>query len=98
SRPRRVRIAGPYRPASRPGDGISVINKARCALLSCGFSIIPLPRKALQPLGFARAGHLGYLIVMWRLSPKTAAASEQDSAPPPLKVAVREARIEAAER
>ena len=35
---------------------------------------------------------------MWRRSPKTAAASEQDSAPPPLKVAVREARIEAAER
>jgi len=35
---------------------------------------------------------------MWRRSPKTAAASEQDSAPPPLKVAIREARIEAAER
>jgi hypothetical protein len=35
---------------------------------------------------------------MWRRSPKTDAAPEQDSPPPPLKVAVREARIEAAER
>jgi hypothetical protein len=35
---------------------------------------------------------------MWRRSPKPDAAPEQDSAPPRLKVAVREARIEAAER
>jgi hypothetical protein len=35
---------------------------------------------------------------MWRRSPNPDAAPEQDSAPPRLKVAVREARIEAAER
>jgi hypothetical protein len=35
---------------------------------------------------------------MWRRSRKTDAATEQDSAPPRLKTAVREARIEAAER